>query len=66
MECVESMKFEVVRRYEDTFGRRAVEVLVNGKKFVVSELFEVEQFKGEGLNLCVKKWECKGKCLRVR
>ena len=51
MEC---LKFEVVRRYEESFGRRAVEVVVNGKKFVVSELFEVEQFKGEGLNLCVK------------
>ena len=43
-----------------------MEVVVNGKKFLISVLFEVEQFKGEGLNVCVNLWERKGKCLCVR
>ena len=61
-----SHEFEVERGYEEAFGRRAVEVVVNGKKFLVSVLFEVEQFKCEGLNVCVNLWKCEGKCLCVR
>ena len=43
-----------------------MEVVVNGKEFLVSVLFEVEQFKGEGLNLCIKSRNIKCKCLCVR
>jgi len=33
---VKGLKFEVVRRKEDAFGVRSIEVGVNGKKFLVS------------------------------
>lgn len=39
---VKGLKFEVVRRKEESFGVRSMEVVVNGKEFLVGIKFEVE------------------------
>lgn len=43
------MKFEVVSGEEEAMRGSGKEVVMNGSEFLISVMFEVEKFSGEGV-----------------